>query len=206
MAHPAGGAPGLDDIRAAVSQGPSRRAPSAPYAVIVQHPCGRGAAHEQRVMRHILDAVEACGLCGVILHPNSDPGHDGILREIAARRRDPRFQSIPSLPRADYLRLGAGAAVLIGNSSSGIIESASFGVNAINVGPRQQGRLKCGPGVIDCGETGPEIRAALRRVLRMPRPRSRRSVYGDGRASACAARILAGLDLSPRWLRKTLAY
>ena len=88
-------------------------------------------------MKNVLDAVEACSLAGVILYPNSDPGHDGILKTIDGRSGDTRFRSIASLPRAEYLRLVHGAAVLIGNSSSGIIESASLGVSAVNVGPRR---------------------------------------------------------------------
>jgi GDP/UDP-N,N'-diacetylbacillosamine 2-epimerase (hydrolysing) len=212
------GAPGLDDIpdtlagrRAMGSPGAKVRAangsaPPGPYAVIVQHPCGKGAAHDGRVMRSILSAVVASGLTGVILHPNSDPGHDGILGAIQASSADPRFRSVPSLPRPEYLQFVAGAAVLVGNSSSGIIESASLGVNAVNIGPRQQGRLKCGPGVIDCGESAAQIQCALRKALQLPRPRPRRSVYGNGTAGERAAQILASLVISPRWLRRTLTY
>jgi UDP-N-acetylglucosamine 2-epimerase len=102
--------------------------------------------------------------------------------------------------------MAMGAAVMVGNSSSGIIESASLGLNAVNVGLRQEGRLRCGPNVIDCGESAVEIRRAIRQALARRRPRPGRSVYGDGRAGERIAAILEGLIINPRLSRKSLVY
>jgi len=133
-------------------------------------------------MRHIVTAVTQCRLAGVAIFPNSDPGHEGILKILRQVARKPDWRRFWSLPREDYLRLVSRAAVLVGNSSSGIIESASLRVNAVNVGSRQLGRLRCGPNVIDCGETAAAITAALRTALDRPRPSPRRSRYGDAQA------------------------
>ena len=113
---------------------------------------------------------------------------------------------VRSLPREDYLRLVSRAAVLVGNSSSGIIEAASIGINAVNVGPRQAGRLRCGPNVIDAGESTQAVTRALRRALRRPRPSTARSVYGDGRAGERVANVLARLITTPALRRKRLTY
>jgi GDP/UDP-N,N'-diacetylbacillosamine 2-epimerase (hydrolysing) len=223
------GAPGLDGIRrfrqrerqdaAAGRQRlrellgsggpPGGRPPDEPFAVVVQHPCGRTPEREATVMRHIVRAVESVGLRGVIIYPNCDAGHEGIVREIqtlaAGRNRtrsEARWRIFPSLPREDYLRLVSGAAVLIGNSSSGIIESATLGTNAVNVGPRQDDRLRCGPNVIDTDESPAHILQALRRALKLPRPRPSRSCYGDGKAGERIAAILARLRITARLLRK----
>jgi len=93
--------------------------------------------------------------------------------------------------------------VLVGNSSSGIIESAAAGVPAVNIGPRQQGRLKCGPSVIDSSPGRRAVLRAIRRALRV-RVRSDKSVYGDGRAGERIAAVLARLPLDGAFHRKLI--
>ncbi len=213
------GAPGLDDIllfRQRERRSRSRtdawlRQTLGPiaanrYAVVVQHPAGRRGDTEAAVMRNIAVAVDRCCLGGVVIHPNSDPGHQGIMRVINGLSRRDGWRSFASLPREDYLRLVSRAAVLVGNSSGGIIESASIGVNAVNVGPRQSGRLRCGPNVIDAGESAAAITRAIRTALRKPPPRFGHSVYGDGRAVPRIARILERLASSETLLHKQLTF
>lgn len=213
------GAPGLDTIRAFMAA--ERRSPresdirlaailgplaERPYAVIIQHPCGRSAAVEAATMRAILAAVERCRLGGVIIHPNSDPGHDGILRAIGQAVGRSGWRAFPSLPREDYLRVVSRSAVLVGNSSGGIIESASLGVNAVNIGPRQAGRLRCGRGVIDARASEKAVLVALRQALSRRRPRPGRSVYGDGMAGERICRLLAAIPITPELRQKALIY
>lgn len=215
------GAPGLDDIRAFLAgEGKDGRATDAwlaiqlgplaerPYAVVVQHPYGRTAEAEARTMQNILRAVRRGGLAGVAIYPNSDPGHGGIVRELAGLKKDPHWRVFRSLPRWDYLRLLSRAAVMVGNSSGGIIESASLGLKAVNVGPRQHGRLRCGKNVIDVGESAAGILRGLRRALSEPgvRPGGSVSVYGDGRAGSGIARILEELIITPALRRKSLTF
>lgn len=213
------GAPGLDAIRVfqKIQQADPARSeellrarigPLAdrPYAVVLHHPCGRPAHVEAATMRHIVAAVTQCRLAGVAIFPNSDPGHEGILKILRQVARKPDWRRFWSLPREDYLRLVSRAAVLVGNSSSGIIESASLRVNAVNVGSRQLGRLRCGPNVIDCGETAAAITAALRTALDRPRPSPRRSRYGDAHTGPRIAEILYELDITPDSRHKTLTY
>lgn len=212
------GAPGLDDIRLlrlaerksrtrtdrwmANNLGPLAESP---YAVLIQHPCGQKASQEAAGTRNIVTAVELCGLNGVAIYPNSDPGHQGIIQVLEKLPTD-RWRVFSSLVRGDYLRLLSRAAVLVGNSSSGIIESASIGVNAINIGPRQEGRLRCGPNVLDSGPSTLAIARAIRQVHKQPRPRPGRSVYGDGRAAERIAKVLEGLVITPSLLQKRLTY
>src|SRR5262249_24475425 len=132
------GAPGLDEIyalRQRLARSPRgardrlrellKSTADQPYALIVQHPAGRSPQIEARVMRTIMSAVEECGLKGVILYPNSDPGHSGIIDAIASFRARVDWCLFRSLPRDQYLCVAMGASVMVGNSSSGIIESAS---------------------------------------------------------------------------------
>ena len=206
------GAPGLDAVREIISKPgvPARvrrllgDVSDRPYAVVVQHPIGRSETAERRTAEAILRAVRSTGLGVVAIYPNTDPGHAGIVAAIekAACNEDTRV--FRSLPREDYLKVVSRAALLIGNTSSGIIESATLGVPAVNVGPRQDGRLRCGPNVIDVGESAEAITRGIRTALRRPRPRISRSVYGDGRAGERIASILAKLKIDERLRRKGL--
>ena len=213
------GAPGLDDIRRfrQAERTDRRRSdrrlrellgPIADrvFAVVVHHPRGRSCRLEAATCRQIVAAVEQCGLAGVAIFPNSDPGHQGIIDVLTGLRGRAGWRTFRSLVREDYLRLLSRSAVLIGNSSSGVIESASLGVNAVNIGPRQSGRLRCGPNVIEAAETRQAIVRAIRQALRRPRPAASRSVYGEGRAGQRIADVLERLEITPALLQKELTY
>ncbi len=202
------GAPGLDRLTALLSD------PAAPIekepcqALVVFHPSGRPAAREKRTMAAILRAVRKRGLTATVVYPNSDAGHTGIIEAIKlAKRKHPgRLRVERSLARDEYLRELAASRVLVGNSSSGIIEAALAGTPAVNVGDRQAGRQRSGSSVIDCGEGGAEIAAALNRAL-TKRPRHGvRTCYGDGRAGQRIAEILARVPLDDATRRKQITY
>lgn len=206
------GAPGLDDIRAGPrpTQAWLRRTLGwdavPPYALVAQHPCGRAAALERRDMIETLAAVAAAGLAGVVIYPNSDPGHSGIVEAIEQREHIPnRWFVARSLPREVFIRLLKGAQVLVGNSSSGIIESATAGVAAVNIGPRQKGRQKCGPGVVDSACDRAAVLRAIRRAMKRD-ARTDNTPYGDGRSGQRIASVLARLPWDAGFRRKLIPY
>ena len=83
--------------------------------------------------------------------------------------------------------------VMIGNSSSGIMEAASFGLPVVNVGMRQQGRER-GRNVIDAPANAKAIDRALGRALNpafRKKLRGMKNPYGDGTAAKTIARVLA---------------
>ena len=209
------GAPGLDDLRSIPK--PHERwladefgfARDAAIALIVQHPIGRAPREEQRVMDTILDAVAHCGLCGLIVYPNSEAGHSGIVRAVKKRRqhdRDHRWVSLASIPRLRFLQCLKAAQILVGNSSAGIIEAHSAGTQAVNVGPRQAGRLRGGRSVVDCTETTMAIKAAISKARRMRIRPEIHSVYGHGRAGSKIAAILARPNVSDNSHPKRIRY
>lgn len=202
------GAPGLDRLRAILDEaGPHARRSGT--ALVVQHAYGRRPAVEEKVTAAILRAVTEMGLNRLIVYPNSDRGHRGVLRAIESHRRSHRADGVQvfrSLPRDDYLRLLLGADVLIGNSSSGFIEAPFANTPAVNVGDRQAGRQAGGPGVVHAAESLGAIRAALHAALSRPRRQPIRSVYGNGMAGQRIAQILASLRLTPGFVRKRISY
>lgn len=202
------GAVGLDRLRELLaSDRPS--AGKSGQALVVYHAWGRPPAVEAQTMNAVLRGVASVGLRRLIVYPNTDRGHRGVLQAIDRHRRvcGPReVQVVRSLPRDEYLRALLRANVLVGNSSSGIIEAPLAGTPSVNVGPRQAGRQPGGPSVLQVNETYTAIRAGLRAALgKRPRP-GRRTIYGDGRAGQRIARVLAELPARAGSARKMITY
>jgi UDP-N-acetylglucosamine 2-epimerase (non-hydrolysing)/GDP/UDP-N,N'-diacetylbacillosamine 2-epimerase (hydrolysing) len=219
------GAPGLDRLRELIdglAKGPKKpivecnrvrvvdRGRSR-HTLVVQHPIGRSADHEYRVMKAILGAVERAGLQATCLYPNSDRGHSGIVRAIEEHVRavdgeGAGFRAVRSLPRDDFLRLLIASDVLIGNSSSGIIEAGFAGTPAVDIGSRQRGREAGGNAVIHCAETRAAMDAAIGRALRKRPIMGGVSAYGDGRAGLRIAQALALVPLDAAFRHKLNTY
>jgi len=207
------GAPGLDEVRELLqarkrdSFNPLEYAPQPAYAVVARHPGSRSAAREKALTEVTLRAVRAEGLGAVVLYPNTDPGYEGIIQAITkAAARDPGVRVFPSLPREAYLHLVRRARVLVGNSSSGLIESAFLGTPSVNVGPRQEGRLRAASCVLDAADNQAAVRQAIRRAGRL-RPRTGAwTAYGDGRAGRRIAQKLAAIRLDRRLTHKKITY
>ncbi|WP_262422593.1 UDP-N-acetyl glucosamine 2-epimerase [Brevundimonas denitrificans] len=136
---------------------------------------------------------------------NADPGGAGQ----AARIRNwaegqTAIHLIPSLGTL-YAPALAHAAVMAGNSSSGIIEAAAFALPVVNVGDRQKGRDR-GANVLDAAADPVAVRQALTRALD---PAFRSSLtgvanpYGDGRAGPRIAARLAAEPIDDRLRQKS---
>jgi UDP-hydrolysing UDP-N-acetyl-D-glucosamine 2-epimerase len=210
------GGPGLDRLRELVAEADgvpraTRRsaATSGRAAVVVYHAWGRPAALERRTMSAVLDAVTALGLRRVICYPNTDRGHQGVLAAIEAHRRKSPAADVQihkSLARDEYLRTLMSADVLVGNSSSGIIEAPFAGTPSVDVGGREAGRQAGGRGVLHTDESVPAIRQAVAAALRLRIKPGGRTVYGDGHAGARIARLLATMPLTWECRRKVITY
>ncbi len=223
------GAPGLDEAYkiAAESIDPESNghcsrgvAKKREQATVLYHASGRSATRERQAMGAILRALDHHGLDRIVIGPNADRGHSGVLEAIEqARDRSQQagnrshgaqnVRVVTSLERGAYLRTLSDSRLLIGNSSSGIIEAAVLGTPVVNVGSRQAGRLRNGRFVIDSGESYRDICEAIGTALaagpgRMRR--SRRSVYGSGGAGARIAEILAQTSLGRIVRTKRIRY
>lgn len=105
-------------------------------------------------------------LCGTVIatDPGMDEGRDVILATLDdMAREDPRIVRISSLG-ARYPRALAAVDVVVGNSSSGVIEAASAGVPAVDIGTRQEGRLRASS-VIHADDSASSVESALRNAL-----------------------------------------
>lgn len=102
----------------------------------------------------------------IVTYPNSDPRSATVIDRIAAwcRRLPERVTAVKSLGMKRYLTASAMARVVIGNSSSGVIEVPSAGTPTVDIGIRQKGRLAA-RSVIHCGDSADDIAAAIAEAL-----------------------------------------
>jgi GDP/UDP-N,N'-diacetylbacillosamine 2-epimerase (hydrolysing) len=180
------------------------------FPLVVLHPSGGTDRQERANAETVLTAVDDSAFWpAVVVYPNNDPGSGGIVR---CYETWPGGEAGPpvyfrNLARDRYLGLLRDAAVLVGNSSSGIIEAASFGTPVVNVGDRQRGRER-GGNVVHVACDRRAIATALRRIFNRGDPvrYPRRNIYGSGRAAGRIADHLARVVIDDRLLRKLIAY
>ena len=138
-----------------------------PLAVVTYHPATLADADPAECFGELLAALDDYPELRVIMtYPNNDARADGIipLIEAYAAARPERVLAMPSLGAVRYLSALREAQIVVGNSSSGIVEVPSTGTVTVDVGPRQQGRL-CGPSVIHCAEGHEAVSQAIGRAL-----------------------------------------
>ncbi len=175
-----------------------------PVGLLVYHPVLNEA---DKASGQVIDLVEAALTCGfqvLALMPNSDAGSDAVRDVLTQARREGRIALQTHLKRHEFVSWMAAADVMLGNSSSGIIEAASFGTPVVNVGSRQNQRER-NVNVIDVPVRASEMHTALEDALKHGRyPRS--NLYGDGRSGGRIVELLATTDWSSRRLAKSNAY
>jgi GDP/UDP-N,N'-diacetylbacillosamine 2-epimerase (hydrolysing) len=182
---------------------------SRPLILVVQHPVTTQADEAAEQMKVTLEAVQETGYPVVLTYPNSDAGGRRMIEVIKNYEKHPSIKTFKSMPRQEYLGLMKVAGVIVGNSSSGIIEAPSFGLPAVNVGSRQEGRER-GKNVIDVGHNKQEILRAIKKALTsqafLKEVKKCESPYGDGKASQRIAEILSQIEITPRLLQKKMTY
>jgi len=112
--------------------------PDDKYLLIMVHP--DTTAERDVDMDAILSAVGEFDLPALVFYPNADAKNFKIVSDISRHKENSRFYMLRHMPLEDFVHAMAHAACMIGNSSAGIREAASFGTPVINVGSRQNGR------------------------------------------------------------------
>lgn len=171
-----------------------------PLMLLVQHPDTLDALPPERQISCTLTAAQAFDGNVLALGANADAG--GIvfnerLQDLVRGRPHSHFSI--SLPHEEYLSWLACADVLVGNSSSGIIEAASFHLPVVNIGNRQRGRLRSG-NVIDVPYDAAAIRDGIAQAMSVPfraHIQQCQNAYGDGHAEERIVRILEEFFIAP---------
>jgi UDP-N-acetylglucosamine 2-epimerase (hydrolysing) len=114
--------------------------PYTDYGVIIFHPVTTDLADTERSAQAIADAVIESGREHVVIFPNNDEGCELIFDAWRSLEGNKRIKLLPSMRVEYFLVMLRNARYLLGNSSAGIRECPVFGVPAINVSTRQNGR------------------------------------------------------------------
>jgi GDP/UDP-N,N'-diacetylbacillosamine 2-epimerase (hydrolysing) len=130
----------------------------------------------------------------IIIMPNFDPKNNEIRNAYLCYEDDysnnNKVAFIDNLDHLTYLSLLQYASFMVGNSSSGIIESASFNLPSVSVGNRQKGRIR-GSNVFDCPCETDAILTAIDRAREWNALVGKcENPYGDGKSSKRIVKIL----------------
>lgn len=182
---------------------------SKPILLVLQHPVVTEANAAADQIRKTLDVIVKLEHQSILIYPNADAGGRRMIKAIKRYKKYPFIKSFKSLPYIDYLSLMGVASVMVGNSSSGIVEAPSFHLPVVNIGSRQEGRERS-TNVFDVGYKRKEIAKAIRKALydKNFRERVRRckNPYGNGKTGPRIARILAKTKIDSKLLQKKLTY
>lgn len=109
-----------------------------PYLLVMIHPDTR--IHNDVDVDVVLRVILETGLKAFVFYPNADANNSEITGSIGKFRNHENLYLIKHMPISDFVATMAHASCMIGNSSAGIREAASFGVPVINLGLRQSNR------------------------------------------------------------------
>jgi len=168
-----------------------------PFVMVIQHPVTTepdNGAHLEETLAAVLEQ----GIPAVWIWPNPDAGTGEMserlrhFRERAGRHAH-AMRFITDLPVADFIALLRVAACLVGNSSAGIKECSYLGTPVVDVGSRQQGRLRA-HNVVQVAYDRVAIADAIRRQVTHGRY-APSDVYHRPGASDAIVGVLAGASL-----------
>jgi UDP-hydrolysing UDP-N-acetyl-D-glucosamine 2-epimerase len=177
---------------------------ASPYLVVIQHPVTTEYEQNLAHVNETIQGMKALKMNMVWIWPNMDAGSDGIskgIRMFREREKADYVHFFKSLPIELYAPLLKNAACIVGNSSSGIRESAFMGVPAVNIGSRQSGRERCA-NVMDVVYDREMIQKAVRIQVEHG-PYEPDFLYGDGKAGERIVKILKDFNFQ---IQKKISY
>ena len=188
--------------------------PPNPFILISYHPTTTewkdASKQMELVLNSVAEVVRKHSMGVAIIYPNDYPGGTRIVNGIKRFKTDKaRVHVFENLPHLDYMALMMASSVLVGNSSSGIIEAPSLGVAYVCVGTRQKNRERA-QNVIDVDYDEMEITAAIERAISdenfQKQVAARVTPYGDGTASHQIIEVLKYIGIDKKLLQKKMTY
>lgn len=178
------------------------------YNLLVFHPVTTEINLVEEQINNIMSALEVIKIPTIIILPNSDAGNHLILKVYNKYRNNQLLYFFTNVNHFDYLSLLKNANILIGNSSSGIIEAPLLKKAAINIGSRQFGRERSG-NVIDVNAVTNEIVSAylysqsseFQQIVLQSE-----NIYGIGTTSDKVINLLKNIEINYKLIQKKITY
>jgi len=176
-----------------------------PYIIVVQHTVTSEIDEVDKNILKTIEAIKELDSQAIIVYGNADAGSKKISKIL----KNTKIRKYPTIPSEKYINLLKNSTALVGNSSSGIIETPFLHVPSINIGTRQQGRGNPGS-VINVRYNRNEIKKAIEKAMNdknfLRKVKNCKSLYGDGNAAKKIVKILETLDLGKIPIQKKLTY
>lgn len=175
--------------------------------LLLQHPVTTQTTKSNFQIETTLKGLLKLKNTTIAILPNSDAGHKEIFSKLKNFSKTYHFLKVfPSIPRSDYLGMLKNCRILIGNSSSGIIEASYFKIHVINLGIRQSGR-ETHPSVVNIFNPTPKLIAnQIQKIFTTKKTLKKTMIYGQGNSSKKIVQILEKIKLDEKLIQKQIYY
>jgi GDP/UDP-N,N'-diacetylbacillosamine 2-epimerase (hydrolysing) len=167
---------------------------SKPIILLIQHPVTSESNSSAQQILNTIDVINELKIQALVALPNNDAGSSEIIDEI----KNSGLSWYPSLSTEDFVNVYRYIWAIVGNSSSGIHESSTFGIPAVNIGTRQQDRQRA-ENVIDVNYSKEEIKKGIQKALFDRSFRSQvnniKNPYGTGNSAEKIIKIIKSISI-----------
>ncbi len=177
------------------------------FVIFTQHSVTTEFKESSYQVEQTIEAIKGFSDIQVVcFFSNTDAGGKEIIKKIKDQHN---FKVIPNMLSKDFLSLMSHSSLMIGNSSAGIREAPSFKLPVINIGSRQNGRLRAS-NVIDVDHDTKQIKDAINKVFSDQEFRDSlknlKNPYGDGTAAKRIVDVLSSVELNQKLIQKEICY
>ena len=169
-----------------------------PPLLVTYHPVTLEYERAEWQMGQLLDAIEVFDMPVVLTLPNADTNNCSVRAMIERYvERNPTALLVENFGIKGYFSMMSQCAAMVGNSSSGIIEAPSFRLPVVNIGTRQEGRIR-GRNVIDVGYSSRDIIEGISRAISEEFRESLKGMdnpYAKGNAAEIIVKTLEKINL-----------
>lgn len=178
---------------------------SKPFMLVTFHPVTIELKNLKNQINSIIKAIKLSKINAVITYPNSDTNFNLIIKNFRESLKEKKkYLFVKNLGENNYYTLMKKAKFMLGNSSSGIVESASFNLPVVNIGTRQDGKLK--PiNVIDTDYDTSSILKAITKCKKnsfLQKIRNIKNPYKSKLNASKITKIILNLKVNDKMLRK----
>ncbi len=181
-----------------------------PFILLIQHPLSSEIQLACRHMEITLEAVAELGINTVITYPNSDAGGFEMINVIKKFEvKYPFIEAFPTIERKLFVNLQRKASVLLGNSSSGLLEAPFMKLPVVNVGNRQKQRQHS-ENILFVPNKKEMIKKAVKKAIYdiefIKLCKNCNNPYGNGYSSKKIVDIILKTEINDKLLNKQIAY
>lgn len=178
-----------------------------PLIVFIQHPVSNFLKETKKHIRESFKALDELNLPTIVIRSNSDPGTIIIKNEFKnfKFKKNNYIRFFENLPEEIFVNVIKKSALLIGNSSMGVLEAPILGKRVVNIGLRQVGRQNAN-NIIFVKNKKKDIINATNKVLKLKNVKKFNKIYSSPGASKKIIKILEKIKINEKLLNKKIRY